>query len=373
VATLATAAVAAVTAVAATLAVTQTVPAAQPPRVAAQDAGTAAAPDGALTRDIIANVAAAARPGVVQITNEQQTLQGGAVGLVPAGVGTGFVIDQQGHILTNNHVVADAQRLQVQTTDGKSFPATLTGRDPLTDLAVVQVQAPGTPLPAVPMGASASLVPGQWVVAIGNALALEGGPTITAGVVSAVGRTVQEPGDQQGTSGPFLFDLVQTDAAINPGNSGGPLLDLQGQVIGINTLGAGMAEPGVQAQGISFAIAIDTARRIADQLISTGSAQHAFLGVATTPNTPSLAARFGLPTMPGMAVAQVQPGSPAAQAGVQPRDVITAMDNQPLTSESDLSRLLFTQHAPGDTVTLTVARDGQTLNLTVTLGTAPQP
>src|SRR5262249_697455 len=153
---------------------------------------------------------------------------------VPAGVGTGFVIDNQGNIITNNHVVAQAQRLEVLTTDGKTFPARLIGRDPRTDLAVIRVE--GQNLPFVPLGDSGKPVFGRWVVAIGNALALDGGPTLTVGVVSAVGRTVQEPGDQQtGAAGPFLFDLIQTDAAINPGNSGGPLLNLAGEVIGVNT------------------------------------------------------------------------------------------------------------------------------------------
>jgi S1-C subfamily serine protease len=325
----------------------------------------------ALTENTIAQVAAKSKPSIVQITNEQETLQPGGPQVIPAGVGTGFVIDGQGHILTNNHVIADAQKLQVLTTDGKTFPATLVGRDPQTDLAVIQVQGAG--LPAMPLGDSSKLAVGQWVVAIGNALALPGGPTVTAGVVSALGRTIQEPGQGQ-QAGPFLFDLIQTDAAINPGNSGGPLIDLDGNAVGVNTLGATQAEPGVPAQGISFAIAINTAKQIADELIKNGKVEHAYLGIFTPPtlNTPALAARFGLPNKTGVIVADVQPGGPADKAGIKPKDVITAIDGQQIKTESDLPRILA-QHKPGDTVTLTVARDGQTMDVKVTLGSAPPP
>lgn len=322
-----------------------------------------------LARDSISRVAAESKPGIVQITNEQQTLQGGTTAIVPAGVGTGFVIDTQGHILTNNHVIANAQKLEVQTTDGRTFPATLVGRDPRSDLAVLQ--APGQNLPTVPLGNSNAVAVGQWVVAIGNALALPGGPTVTAGVISALHRTEQEPPQGQ-RPGPFLFDLIQTGAKINPGNSGGPLLDLQGQVIGINTLGAGQAEPGVQAQGIGFAIAINTAKRIATELIQTGKVIYPFMGIQSATNTPSLAARYGLPAHRGTVVISVLPGSPAATAGIQPKDVITALDGTPITDESDLNRVLTTQLKPGQTVTVTVARGTGTKNLHLTLGTAPQ-
>lgn len=167
-----------------------------PSGVSAQGTGqTATAQTGVVDQNAISRVAASSKPGIVQITDEEQSLRaGGAV--VPAGVGTGFVLDDQGHILTNDHVVARAQQLEVQSTDGKSFPAIVVGRDPNTDLAVIQVQ--GQQLPVLPLGDSSQLAVGQWVVAIGNALALPGGPTVTQGVVSALGRTVQEPGDDSG-------------------------------------------------------------------------------------------------------------------------------------------------------------------------------
>jgi S1-C subfamily serine protease len=270
----------------------------------------------------------------------------------------------------------------VSLPDGRSFEGNLLGADPQTDLAVVQIQ--GDNLPVVQLGDSRQLQVGDWVVAIGNALALPGGPTVTAGVVSALGRTVQEPGSpspgggaapgqgQPQGAGPFLFDVIQTDAPINPGNSGGPLLDLQGQLVGINTLVAGQAEPGVQAQGIGFAIAIDTAKPIADQLVSTGRVEHPFLGIRYVPLNPAIARQLGVQTTDGVVVGQVQPGSPAASAGLQPRDVITAIDGQALKGDSALAEAV-NAHKPGDSVTLSVLRGGQQQSLKVTLGQLPAP
>ncbi|HLZ09700.1 MAG TPA: trypsin-like peptidase domain-containing protein [Chloroflexota bacterium] len=318
----------------------------------------------------IAEVTAKVRPGVVQITNEQLQLnQLNESTLVPQGVGSGVIFDAEGHVLTNNHVVAGAQKLDVTLPDGRSFPAKLVGRDPRSDLAVVQIS--GSSLPVIPLGDSSKLVVGQWVVAIGNALALPGGPTVTAGVVSALGRTAQEPADPSGGSagsgqgGAFLFDLIQTDAAINPGNSGGPLVNLDGQVVGINTLGAS------QAESIGFAIAINTARPIADQLIKSGKVEYAYLGVGVYDNTPTLARRFNLANSPGVIVTGLDPQGPAAKAGLQQSDVITAIDGTKITGEGDLMKVLNLSK-PGDAVTVTVARpNGQTQNIKVTLGTAP--
>src|SRR5581483_11366470 len=205
-------------------------------------------------RTAVRRVAQQVRPAVVQITNEQVAADRFNQGVtVPAGVGSGVIYDPQGHILTNNHVVEGALRLLVSLPDDRSSPARLVGGDPQTDLAVVQIDAPDLPVAA--LGDSSELQVGDWVVAIGNALGLPGGPTVTVGVVSALGRTIQEPGTRTNSAGPFLFDVIQTDAPINPGNSGGPLVDLDGQVVGISSVMAGQAEPGVQAQGIGFAIA----------------------------------------------------------------------------------------------------------------------
>jgi serine protease Do len=319
----------------------------------------------------IRQVAAAVRPAVVQITNEQaQPGQFNQPFTVPAGVGSGVIYDNQGHILTNDHVIAGAQRLLVSLPDGRSFTGKLIGADPQTDLAVVQIS--GDNLPVAQLGDASQLQIGDWVVAIGNALALQGGPTVSTGVVSALGRSVQEPSNNQNSNsgGPMLFDLIQTDAPINPGNSGGALVDLQGQVIGINTLVAGQAEPGVQAQGIGFAISMSTAKPIADQLVATGHVDHPYLGITYEPLNPAIAAQAGIHQTTGVLVGQVVPGSPAEKAGLQADDVITAVDNQQLKEDSDLGKFLNT-HKPGDQVTLTVLRGNQSGNVKVTLGTLP--
>jgi S1-C subfamily serine protease len=315
------------------------------------------------------------KPAVVQITNEQTQLgQFNQPFTVPAGVGSGVIYDSQGHVLTNNHVIAGAQQLLVSLPDRRSFAAKIVGSDPLTDLAVVQIS--GSDLPVATMGDSSQLQVGDWVVAVGNALALPGGPTVTQGVVSALGRTVQEPapsntpGAQQ-QAGPFLFDVIQTDAPINPGNSGGPLANLAGEVVGINTLVAGQAEPGVQAQGIGFAISIATAKPIADQLVATGQVVHPFIGIQYVPINPAIASQIGVQaTTQGVVIGAVERGSPAAQAGLQPRDVITAVDGQQLQGDTALAEAI-NGHKPGDTITLTVLRGGQQLSIPVTLGTRP--
>jgi serine protease Do len=313
------------------------------------------------------------KPAVVQITNEQvQMDQFNQAFTVPAGVGSGVIYDQQGHILTNNHVIADASQLEVSLTDGRSFSATLVGTDPQTDLAVIQIQ--GANLPMAQLGDSSQVQVGDWVVAIGNALALPGGPTVTAGVASALGRTVQEPGDStdpnSSSTGPFLFDVIQTSAPINPGNSGGPLVDLNGRVIGIDTLVAGQAEPGVPAQGIGFAIAINTAKPIADELVANGHVAHPFIGISYVPLTPSIASQIGTSAKTGIVVAQVVAGSPAEKAGLQERDVITAVDGNDLKDESDLARAMG-KHKPGDTVSLTVVRGSSQMKVSITLAEMP--
>jgi S1-C subfamily serine protease len=314
----------------------------------------------------IRDVAQKVKPAVVQITNEQTQVNMFTQQpfTVPAGVGSGVIYDNQGHILTNDHVVEGAQALLVSLPDGRSFKAKLIGADPLTDLAVVQIS--GSNLPVAEIGDSKQLQVGDWVVAIGNALALPGGPTVSAGVVSALGRTVQEPGDSTST-GPYLFDVIQTDAPINPGNSGGPLVNLAGQVIGLNTLVAGQAEPGVQAQGIGFAISMAAAKPVADQLVATGKVVHPSLGIQYVPLSPSIAYQLGIQQSEGIVVADVVAASPADDAGIRPRDVITAVDDVPLKSDSDLAQFM-SQHKPGDEVTLTVLRNNTPTSVKVKLG-----
>jgi len=331
----------------------------------------------------IINVVNTDKPAVVEITNEQTSVSQ-MDQPVPVGTGSGFIYDDQGHILTNNHVVEGAQSLVVTLPDGRTFKdkdVKVVGTDPLTDLAVLQIT--GDNLPKIAVGDSGQLQVGQWVVAVGYALGLEGQPTVTQGVVSAVNRTVQEPSDSQGgnnpfqqqqpqqsASAPYLFDVIQTDAAINPGNSGGPLVNLNGEVVGINTLEAGSAEPGVQSQGIGFAIAINTAKKIANEIVTTGHATHPYVGVEYQPLSPAAAAQLNVSATQGALIESVVDGSPAATAGLQKGDIVTQIDGKDLTTDSAFAEMVD-NHKPGDVVTLTVQRNGQTMSIKVTLGTRP--
>lgn len=325
------------------------------------------APTGDLST-AVRQVAQAVRPAVVQITNDQvQVDQYNQPFSVPAGVGSGVIYDPQGYILTNNHVVEGAQKLLVSLPDGRSFEAKVVGADSQTDLAVVQIS--GENLPLATLGDSDQLAVGDWVVAIGNALALPGGPTVTVGVVSALGRTVQEPTDT-GSTGPFLFDVIQTSAPINPGNSGGPLVDLAGQVIGINTMVAGQAEPGVQSQGIGFAISIASAKPIADQLVKAGRVVHPYFGASYLPLNPAISAQLGIKQLQGVVVARVTSGSPAAQAGLKRGDVITAVDGKSLQDDSDMAQAIYVSK-PGDQLKLSVLRGSQAVTMQVTLTEMP--
>src|SRR5579884_126433 len=320
----------------------------------------------------VSDVAKRVSPAVVQVVTEQGAGRVSPLGLrdVQTGIGSGVIFDPKGYILTNNHVVANANTIGVALSDGRTFDAKLVGADPDTDLAVIQIQ--GSNLPVAELGDSDRLSVGDGVVAIGNALGLPGGATVTAGVVSALGRTVQEPTDQQGPMqgqgepGAVLYDAIQTGAAINPGNSGGPLVNLQGQVIGINTLVASMAEPGVPAQGIGFAIAINTAKPIADQLVSTGHAVHPYIGILFQWAGATAILQRNANKQEGVLVQQVVSGSPAAKAGLQRGDVITKIDGQDIKDEATLPKTIQ-KHKPGDTVQLTVERDNQERTIQVTL------
>jgi serine protease Do len=237
--------------------------------------------------------------------------------------------------------------------DGRQFDATLLGRAPGNDIALLQIE--GDDLPTTPLGTSQDLQVGQWVVAIGNPLGLsQDAPTVTVGVVSALGRTIAT--DQQGEG---IGNLIQTDAAINPGNSGGPLVNLDGEVIGINTAKIPTAE------GIGFSIPIDDAKQIIDEILN--ATPSASLGISGATITPALAARYALPVTEGVIVADVQGGSAAEQAGIQRGDIIVAVDGQPVKSVEDLQQTVR-EHKPNDQITVTINRDGNQQDVQVTLG-----
>jgi len=228
----------------------------------------------------------------------------------------------------------------------------LVGADPLTDLAVVKID--GRDLPAARLGDSSKLEVGETVIAIGNPLGLEGGPTVTVGVVSAVARSIEEPG------GAGLYDLVQTDAAINPGNSGGPLVRMAGDVIGINTA---MIQ---QAQGIGFAISINSAKPIVQELLAHGRVVRPFIGIVPVTVTPQIASAYDLPVDHGVLVARLDPRGPAARAGMRAGDIIVALGGHPVKSLGEL-RGAIGQHKIGETVDLAVRREKTSVTLKVTL------
>ncbi len=316
-------------------------------------------PSGNLEQDIRL-VADRVRPAVVFVGIEANLRSFSQT--IPIGNGSGAIIDNEGHIVTNNHVVAGAPVLKVTLPDGRTFDAKLVGRDAVTDLAVIQIA--GADLPVLPLGQSSDLKVGDWVVAVGNALGLEGGPTVTAGVVSALNRTIQED------SGAALSGLIQTDAAINPGNSGGPLVNLRGEIVGINTAVPGPTG-GYQPSGIGFAIAIDEARPIIDQLIANGRVVRPYLGITMVTITPAIRAQVGLDVEKGIIVTSVARNSPAARAGLRAGDTIVAADAKPISNEAAL-RHAIQSHRIGDTIELTIVRDGEQRSLRVQLSESPQ-
>jgi serine protease Do len=295
-------------------------------------------------------------PSVVQVATRTLTTDLFNQPVPSSGVGTGIVLDQEGHILTNNHVVADAQDIMVTLSNGDRFPAELVGRDPTTDTAVIRIDAAGLQ-PAV-LGSSSELLVGEEVVAIGHALGLAGGPTVTKGVISALGRSIDS--DPQTT----ITDLIQTDAAINPGNSGGPLVNSRGEVIGMNTaIISG-------SQGIGFAININDIKVVAAQLIDQGFVNRGFLGIAPANMSPSLAQQVGVPVAEGALVAQVVPNSAADEGGLREEDVIVAMNDQPINNTGQLSQFLL-EHLPGETVSVRFFRADQEQTTEVVLGERP--
>ena len=282
------------------------------------------------------------------------------------GTGSGEVIRPGGYILTNNHVISQAAHgghVAVTFANGSTVDATITGRDPQTDLAVLHV-APASDLKVIAIGNSDDVRVGQPVVALGAPLGLDG--TVTSGIVSALNRSVHVPGDNGGQA--LLVAAVQTDAAINPGNSGGALVDCGNRLVGVPTAGAVVPGGGGGSIGLGFAIPVDSAMTIANDLIEHGSVTHAFFGLATMP-VPGSATAQGAPPE-GLFVQAVEPGGPAARAGLEPGDVITEIDGQAARSNIQVESLTLTRR-PGDQVAMTYSRDGHSAETTVELGAAP--
>ena len=271
-------------------------------------------------------------------------------------MGSGFIINAAGYIVTNNHVVEGATDIRVKMADGRDMAAKVVGRDPKTDLALIKVEASG--LPVIPLGDSTKLQVGEPVMAIGNPFGLE--QTVTTGIVSATGRVIGQ--------GPY-DDFIQTDASINPGNSGGPLINGQGQAVGIN---AAIFSQSGGSVGIGFAIPIDQAKSVVTQLAGSGKVTRGWLGVTIQPLTAELARGFNVTEGTGALVAGVQDKSPAARAGIKAGDIITQYDGQKVSKSADLPKLVAATPV-GRQVPVTVVREGKTVALNVTIAQMDEP
>ena len=341
------------------------------------------------------NIADAVTPAVVRIEATRQRVRrpsrremffdprrngdpGMAPDIVPVG-GSGFIISEDGYVMTNNHVVEGAARITVSLQDGRIFGAEVVGTDPTTDIAVIKIDGEG--LPTASLGSSAEVEVGEWVLAIGNpGFARSGAPspdldyTVTAGIVSALGRSLrlisqslQQDPEFAANSSFAIEDFIQTDAVINSGNSGGPLVNLRGQVIGVNA--AIVTRTGVY-QGYGFAIPIDLAHRVMEDLIAHGRVRRAYLGVSIDPVGEADAERFGLPDVAGALIQNVTRDTPAERAGLQDYDVIVAVGGEKVLTGNDLQHKIALR-APGEAVGVTVYRDGEPRDIIVRLGEAP--
>jgi len=276
------------------------------------------------------------------------------------GVGSGIIIDKQGHILTNYHVVDHARRLKVTLHDGKTFNAKVIGTDKLTDLAVLEIENHDNnsidSIPSVELGDSGNLKVGQIVIAVGNPFGLTGGPTVTTGIISSLNRNIEfEDG---------ILELVQTDAAINPGNSGGPLVNTNGEVIAINTAKI------PYAHGIGFAVPVNTAKTILSDLIKNGKVNRPWLGISTINITDRIARYYRLPTNEGALVVKVEEYSPAADSGIRPGDIIESIDEKRIEEITELSSLIKKKKTNENTL-LSVNRYGRRFDISVTLENQP--
>ena len=284
--------------------------------------------------------------------------------------GSGEIIRSDGYILTNNHVIAAAATsgsITVVFSDGSSESATLTGRDPQTDLAVIKVEAPES-LPSITLGDSSEIQVGQPVVVLGAPLGLSS--TVTSGIVSALDRTIAVPGENGQAA--LLVSAIQSDASINPGNSGGAMTDCAGDLVGVPSAGATVPNSSggssAGSVGLGFAIPVNLAKTVSDEIIATGSVTHSYLGIEVVQIPPSAAQRAGTPE--GLYVSGVLPGGPSASAGLRKGDIITEIDGEPATDPNQLAAVQLTKK-PGETVTVTYDRNGKSATATITLAEQP--
>ncbi|SHF12940.1 serine protease Do [Caldanaerobius fijiensis DSM 17918] len=315
--------------------------------------------------DLVVQIAKQVSPSVVGITNNVYVSNGFQNKLVEQGSGSGIIISPDGYIVTNNHVIDGATVVMVKTTQGKQYRAQVIGADARTDLAVLKINATG--LPAAKLGNSSELQVGELAVAIGNPLGDAFADTVTVGVISGLNRKLDTDAES--------LPLIQTDAAINPGNSGGPLVNYKGEVIGINSIKltstGSQSDPfgifgnqGTNVEGMGFAISIDAAKPIIENLIKYGKIQRPMIGIMGATVTPELSKAYNMPV--GIYVQQVQPGSPAEMVGLRPGDVITAVDGN-VTKTIQQLQSIIEKHKVGDVVTVTVWRGGKSLNLRIKL------
>ncbi len=326
--------------------------------------------------EVIIRVYREVSPAVVNITSTAVVYDFFFNVIPQRGSGSGFIIDEGGHIITNSHVVEDARRLEVTLASGRKVPGVLVGRDPFNDLAVIKVDVPDEPLHVVRLGDSDQLRVGQMAIAIGNPFGLD--RTVTSGVVSSLHRTLRTDGDRE------IRGVIQTDAAINPGNSGGPLLNSRGEVVGINTA---IFSPSGGSVGIGFAIPVNRAKRIVPELIAKGRVSHPWLGISGLTVTPEISQALNLPVEMGVLVVRVTRRSPAALAGIRGGerrvpigntiiwvggDVLVGVDGREVTGMQDLIAYLEDQKGVGEAVELEILRNGLRIMITATLGERPE-
>ena len=339
---------------------TPTAARATPPPAAAQQPPPASP---VLQLPDVAGVVERVRPAVVSVVSHVLTQDlFGRVFHDPQR-GSGVIFDSRGYVLTNNHVVADGSNVTVTLDDGAQFDAELVGADTLTDLAVLKIE--GREFPWAPLADPSTVRVGDWVIAIGNALALPGGPTVTVGVVSGLDRPFQV------NSSLHLYGLIQTDASINPGNSGGPLVNLAGEVAGISTVVARGDADGREVEGIGFAVGMDTAVPVARELMDKGRVEWAWMGVFLDEMDPEMAADMDVPLREGVLIADLLRNGPAWNGGVRAGDIVMSIDGRKVPTVRDFIRLLRLDVRPGQDVEVAVLRETREMTFTVVLGQRP--